>query len=119
MKEIKLKAWNKDEKRFLNSKELGFYTINDMKYDDPIVFLLYTGLKDKNKDEIYVGHIIKEPYYVDENNGFLILEVLFYNGQVMGKVLNKKGFGLQKLTIYKEIIGNIYENPELLNKGTK
>lgn len=77
----------------------------------------YTGLKDKNGVEIYEGDIVKEPYYVDEINGFLLLEVVFKDGEFLGKVLNKKGFGLQRLTMYREVIGNIYENPELLKES--
>lgn len=75
----------------------------------------FTGLLDKQGVEIYEGDIVKEPYYVDENNGFLLLEVVFNNGSFLGKVINRDGFGLQNLTMYKEVIGNIYENPELLS----
>ena len=49
------------------------------------------------------------------NNGFLLLKVVFKDGEFLGEVLNREGFGLQKLTIYREVIGNIYENPELLD----
>ena len=69
----------------------------------------FTGLIDKNNIYIYEGDVVKEPYYVDEINGFLLLEVVFFNGAFMGKVIGRSNFGLQDLTIYKEVIGNIYE----------
>lgn len=75
---------------------------------------MYTGLRDKNGIEIYEGDIVKDPYYIDETNGFLLLEILFNNGEVFGRVLNRDGFNLLKATMYKEVIGNIYENKELL-----
>ena len=80
----------------------------------------FTGLLDKNGKEIYEGDIIKTRL----GN----LEVFF--GKVTtiafgGVVLSSPAtFGLRakdkeyllNLTDYDEVIGNIYENPELLNK---
>lgn len=139
MREIKFRAYDKKYK-FMSHKVLVGNVFDDnenytahsmwiepsmvdykctpqwMNFDEHsnIELMQYTGLLDKNGKEIYEGDIVKEPYYVDENNGYLLLEVLFNNGCFVGKVINKDGFGLQNLTMYKEVIGNIYENPELL-----
>lgn len=83
-------------------------------YDfDEIELMQSTGLKDKNGKEVFIGDIVKctrgclhEVYLEKEYGGTFI-------GGIPAVYL--KGFGDgYAWTEYEEIIGNIYENPELL-----
>lgn len=83
-------------------------------YDfDEIELMQSTGLKDKNGKEVFIGDIVKctrgclhEVYLEKEYGGTFI-------GGMPAVYL--KGFGDgYAWTEYEEIIGNIYENPELL-----
>ena len=86
--------------------------------------LQYTGLKDKNGKEIYVGDIVRTIYTDQEDKKIgdivYITEVGAYRvrcGQhllpiVTYRVIGGSPQGL--LTVADEIIGNIHENPELL-----
>ena len=112
MKEIKFRAWNGKEM----SQPQHLYSSFWHKREKEIKELMqYTGLKDKNGKEIYERDIVKT------TSGF-IGEILFYDGAFMGNfnpiseiiegfevVLNLKEVRNRRM----EIIGNIYENPEL------
>lgn len=109
------------------------------------ILMQYTGLKDKNGKEIYEGDIVKAVYWVDED-GFnsktssveIFYVVVYSDGHInekvkagfwtkflkignrTGKYFNEYGNNIGQTTeqdFYKlEVIGNIYENPELLKE---
>ena len=81
----------------------------------------FTGLMDKNGTEIYEGDILKwsngRSYVVKFWEGMFYASVEECNDGILG------GFPLHALTDYEdrkcEIVGNIFDNPELLKGGEK
>lgn len=86
--------------------------------DDQWVVQQYTGVKDKNETEIYEGDLIK---YSNSRDQLYLDFVLEYSEQQARYVLvnSKYTFDLYNVNDYYghvEIVGNIFENPELLEK---
>lgn len=75
----------------------------------------YTGLKDKNGKEIYEGDIIRIERLGDYTNSmktFIVKVEWLFNGWYY--LVNGLDFPLIEGCETLEVIGNIYENPEIL-----
>ena len=87
------------------------------------ILMQYTGLKDKNGKEIYEGDIVKGFYGFGHGEWWMTASVFYDFVGFRLKVIdgderqvNYADFIEKDGTIFeqKEIIGNIYENPDLL-----
>lgn len=85
---------------------------NNILYKKDLKIMQYTGLKDKNNKEIYEGDILFESF------GEKYYKVVFENGSFRAEFegdFEEHSFDLIDVVAQGcEIVGNIYENPELL-----
>ena len=109
MREIKFRVWDPAEKQMCHVIAADFQDNADL--------MQYTGVKDKNGVEIYEGDIIRGHtgrYQVDcvvrwsmGNCGFIAEPTIMERTYLCLNPGSTKSY---------EVIGNIYENPELVSK---
>ena len=123
----KFRAWLKNDKEMIDVDEIHFDNgqldfigdaITFMRKANEIELMQSTGLLDKNGREVFVGDIVKctrgchhEVYLEKEYGGTFIggMPAIYLKGI-------KEGYAW---TQAEEIIGNIYENPELLEDANE
>ena len=126
---IKFRAWDKQAKQMLighnqygsgepdsglRKTSAGAFTrlweaLARFDEDDSFVLMQYTGLKDRNGKEIYEGDIVRwsESWLVsDSGEDEMFTRLVKWEGQILFPG------NLER----KEVIGNIYENPDLLKQ---
>jgi uncharacterized phage protein (TIGR01671 family) len=129
MREIKFRGWNPEVSKmlynvavsnncFVHPEQTSGSDSWDAKLVESkeIILMQYTGLKDKNGKEIYEGDIIFDGVsnqIVKFNDAFIDIKhghgECYYNCSIF--LFSNYGKGDEI-----EIIGNIYENPELMER---
>jgi uncharacterized phage protein (TIGR01671 family) len=123
MKDIEFRAWDIKNKKMIYVDEYSSFhkhmTWTGLVYENgkllDYIMLQYTGLKDKNGKKIFEGDVlrIKETYIGDsiikEYNGYIYFENGSFN------ITGEASFDTLAVNAsYWEVIGNIYENLELV-----
>jgi uncharacterized phage protein (TIGR01671 family) len=129
MREFKFRAWDKKNKKWVYDFNIdscvGIFRISCFEtievYDD-IEIMQYVGLKDINGRMIFEGDIVQIPdnFEIYGFNAGEKYQIYFSFGGFRlkpkyDKKKKSKGFWLKDDKTL-EIIGNIFENPELLEK---
>ena len=133
-REIKFRLWSKIGKKFIetDNPDLDFvinnngylYSIENFYGEINILpqmdieVLQFTGLQDRNGKEIYEGDILKYNFPYDGRLKHISLVKFVETEASFGlKDIYGNEIPLYRIAAnnYFEVIGNIYENPELLN----
>jgi uncharacterized phage protein (TIGR01671 family) len=123
-REIKFQVWDQDAKKMWTWEDInkadqeGILCFLDMLEEDQFIPRQFTGLRDKNGKEIYEGDIIRA------KNGVQIGTVIWVESDCKYVVRWTKDNPTKMVydsnmssAQWGEVIGNIYENPELLQAG--
>lgn len=130
----KFRAWHKEHKKMYEIKGISYplkmmnifrkdLYIEDLKVSfADVVIMQSTGLFDKNGVEIFEGDILEYKYLYDKRMK-TFGTVCWREDKACFGLNDIKGLSTEQIELYRvtaekylEIIGNIYENPELMRE---
>ena len=143
MIKLELRAWDRKNKKMFDvfqwnrgdefdsiTRMIGFNKIETLFIGEDIDLIQFTGLLDKQGNKIYEGDIVKSTsnylnWKTGDPTGELCIETYQiihleeeaqYTVQRIDGYINRLGINQKRMSVYYEVIGNIYQNPELLEE---
>ena len=137
-REIKFRAWDSENKKMLHigkftiyhEKDNGLHSGKENKQGDwyNLPLMQFTGLKDKNGKKIYDGDIVKWGHLKGSEENPIRIAIVKIEPDIKFEIVNYKtdfagqnrifhygSFAYKNTNNCLEIIGNIFENTELLD----
>lgn len=130
MRDVKYRVWNNG--KMYNVRAIVWHAGHvanievftnkgtDYLYSIDAKLLQYIGLKDRNDKEIYKGDLVK--WYINHGSNFILCKIIYmkeeaqFVGQYKDEYGNPRFISLINSHVGLEVIGNCYENPELLEE---
>lgn len=126
-REIKFRAWHKEKRKMFpvttiqfpttfnpgyagTLKEDGFDTLYP--FEEAVILMQYTGLKDKNGKEIYEGDVVELRQETPKGSEGLMVTIVKWSED--GLNFNVYPCHDEK---YWKVIGNVWEHPDLQEAG--
>ena len=126
MRDLKVRAWSKVEQKMLHVSSLHFIGDSTVKEigtvelccnsylndKSSMILMQFTGLHDKNGKEIYEGDVMRSKW---GGTGNVVFDDGAFQSQWEGGEVNYQLSASDIEGRESEVIGNIYENADLLN----
>jgi len=129
-REIKFRAWDNEGGRWIEPEYVRIEGTGDIRCaltsvnERELIIVQYTGLKDKNGKEIYEGDLFgKMGGDVERPSEYEIHARVYFDMDLGAFCIDDNRGGWEYLADYllvsrneRDVIGNIFENPELLEE---
>jgi hypothetical protein len=116
-REISGRVWTGEDMIYLHSLELEYQNMGMIMaggVDRCETFMQYTGLKDKNGKKIFEGDIIRHINEEADMNPYVVPEMTPDNWEILLGIMDAEWEEDDMQYSNIEIIGNVFENPSLL-----
>ncbi len=118
----KFRAWDKTRKRWIGNNSSHILALYEA-YPDAIDLMQYTGRKDKKGKDSCQGDIV-DPFSDSGSKGTLLFEVVWDDELAAFRYKRLDGGGATAFIFSAcigedEVVGNVKDNPELLEKSVK
>ena len=116
MREYKFRAWDKIHNEMIEWEQYKDEMVSNDFWDKNLVVMEWTGLTDKNSKDIYTGDVFTVTQGCNNSiDGKFIVRLGRSDGSYLGFGINNRSvISLNNSNVALTVIGNIFENKELL-----